>query len=54
MASPKEETVTARVSPKIKREIAKIAADERRTISSLAAILLESALQARQSKEVSA
>jgi hypothetical protein len=50
MAQPKEETVTARVDPKIKRQIAKIAADERRTISSAAAILLEQALAARQSQ----
>ena len=51
MAQPKEETVTARVEPKVKRQVEKIAAIERRTISSAAAILLEEALEARQSQE---
>jgi len=54
MASPKEETVTCRVQPSIKRQLSKIAEQEKRSISSLAAILLEQALNARQSKEQAA
>ena len=50
MAQPKEETITCRVEPKVKRLVAKIAAEERRTISTVTAFLLEEALQARQSK----
>ena len=48
MASPKEETVTCRVQPSIKRQLSKIAEQEKRSISSLAAILLEQALQAKE------
>jgi hypothetical protein len=51
VANPKEQTVTCRVPEATKRKIAKIAKEEQRSISNLAAILLESALQARQSKE---
>ena len=51
MAQVKEETVTCRVLPSVKRQLRKIADEEKRSISSLAAILLEAALQARQSKE---
>jgi hypothetical protein len=50
MASVKEETVSCRVDPVIKRKLEKIAKEERRSISSLAAILLEKALQARSSE----
>lgn len=49
--NPKVATVTCRVEPKIKRQLEDIANADRRSISSLATILLEEALQARNSKE---
>jgi hypothetical protein len=47
-------TIQVVVDEKIKRELRGLAKAENRTLSNLAATLLEAALQARQSKESAA
>lgn len=54
MQNPNEVVLSCRVSKETKRELKKIAKEERRTLASCTALLLEAALQERQSKETAA
>ena len=54
MAKPADEVLAVRVPPAMKRELRKLAAEERRTISNLVEVLLAQSLQARQAKEQAA
>ena len=55
MPNPNEVVLSCRVSKETKRELKKLAKEERRTMASFVALLLESALQqARHSKEQAA
>jgi mRNA-degrading endonuclease RelE of RelBE toxin-antitoxin system len=54
MKNPNEVILSCRVSKDTKRELKRLAKEDRRTLASFSAMLLESALQARQAKEQAA
>jgi predicted transcriptional regulator len=54
MKNPNEVVLSCRVSRDIKRELKKLAREERRTLATFTAMMIEAALQERQSKEQAA
>lgn len=51
MAKSPDEVLAVRVPPSLKRDVRKLASQEKRTMSNLVEVLLGEALQARQAKE---